>query len=249
MFWIKKSSAISTTVLALCVASTALAGPLVVRSTGPSAKSYPVGKPLAADAKLPLKPGDMVTVMDSGGTRVLKGPGNVSVNGAAAATGSGFASLISNAGARQARTGATRSAIGGGPARSPNVWFVDASKNGAHCVSDPAGLSLWRPDGSAAGNIVVTRLSDNKSVSIDYRAGQFTRTWPVAELPMTEGAQFKIQLPGAAAPVTVKATLIAGEVSGLESIASALLQKGCTNQMNVLVEGTTHETQVASAAH
>lgn len=249
MFSTKKTGEVSAALIALCAASTALAGPMVVRSTGPSAKAYPVGKPLTAEAKLALKAGDIVTVLDSGGTRVLKGPGTVAVGGSGAATGSGFAQLVSNTGARQARTGATRSAIGGGPARSPNVWYVDASKSGPHCIVDPETVSLWRPDGSAAGAISITRVGDNKTVSLDYRAGQSVRAWPVQDLPVTEGAQFKVLLPEAKAPVTVKAALVSNNGEGLENIASALLTKGCGNQMDVLVEGTKRDMQVASAAN
>jgi hypothetical protein len=249
LFSTKKISAVSAAAIALFAATAAVAGPMVVRSTGPSAKAFPVGKPLAADARLPLKAGDVVTVLDSGGTRVLKGPGSIAVAGSGAASGSGFGQLIASAGTRQARTGATRSAIGGGPARSPNVWYVDSSKGGAHCIADAASLSLWRPDNSTAATVVVTGVSNGKSVNVDYRAGQSVRAWPTAELPVTDGALFKVTLPGAKTPVTVKAVLLAGSVEGIESTATALLQKGCSNQMDVLVEGSKQETQVASASH
>jgi hypothetical protein len=249
MFSTKKISIFTGAAFAFFATSAAVAGPMVVRSTGPSAKAFPVGKPLATDAKLPLKAGDVVTVLDAGGTRVLKGPGTVAVSGSGAASGSGFSQLIANAGARQARTGATRSAIGGGPARSPNVWYVDASKGGAHCVSDASTVSLWRPDNSAAANIIVTGLAGGKSVVVDFRQGQSVRAWPIAELPITDGAQFKIEVPGAKAPVTVKAVKLGAAAEGLDGVATALLQKGCSNQMDVLVEGSTQEMQVASAAH
>ncbi len=250
MFSTKKIAVLAgAAVMALAGADMAMAGPMVVRSTGPSAAAYPIGKPLAADARLSLKPGDIVTVLDSGGTRVLRGPGVVAVSGSGAASGAGFGALLANAGARQSRTGATRSAIGGGPARSPNVWYIDASKGGLQCVLDPASASLWRPDGAAEGSVAVTRVSDGKSVTVDFRAGQSVRQWPAEDLPLAEGAQYRILLPGAKAPVTVKATLVSGAVDGLEGAASTLLSKGCSNQMEVLVEGTRQEVQIASAAH
>jgi hypothetical protein len=243
----KMLAAIGVATISFFAASQAMAGPMVVRSTGPSAKAYPTGKALPSDSKLALKPGDMITVLDSGGTRVLKGPGVVPVSGSKVASSTGFGQLLANTGARQSRTGATRSAIGGGPARSPNVWYVDASKNGNQCVADPASLALWRPDNSKAGSIQIARVSDGKSVSLDYRAGQDVRAWPVADLPVADGAQFKITMPEGKAPATIKVVLSGAPAEGLDGVAASLLAKGCTNQMDVLVEGSMQATQVAMA--
>ena len=249
MFSTKKLAALAVAVVSLAGAGTALAGTMVVRSTGPSAASYPVGKALPADGKITLRAGDAVTVMDAGGTRVLRGPGAVAVAGSATASGSGFAQLISNTGGRQARTGATRSTVGGDTPRSPNVWFVDASKGGTQCVADPANVTLWRPDNTAEGSVSLTRISDNKAVDVSFRAGQASRAWPVAELAIEEGAQFRMTSPSAKAPVTIKATLVAQPGDSLDGVAASLLPKGCRNQMDVLVEGTLVAQTVASATH
>ena len=220
---------------------TALAGTIVVRSTGPSAGAYPVGKALPADGKVTLKPGDVVTVLDAKGTRVLKGPGVLAVAGSGATSGSGFSALIANSGARQSRTGATRSAIGGGPARSPNVWYVDAGKGGTHCVADPASLALWRADSSGAGSATVTRLADGKSAGVEFRAGQSVRGWPAELGPVGEGSQYRIALAGAKEPVTVRTTLVMPAGAELDAVAAALMPKGCTSQIDLLIEGTRAE--------
>lgn len=249
MFSTKKLTALAGAVVALAAADAALAGTMVIRSTGPSAASYPVGKTLAADAKLTLKPGDLITVLDASGTHVLKGPGQIAVAGSGAATGSGFTALLANAGARQSRTGATRSAVGGGPARSPNVWYVDASRGGAQCLADTSLTAIWRPDNGMEGSVTLTREGDGKSAVVDFRAGQSVRAWPVDELPVADGARFKIALTGAAAPVTIKVTMVSPANSELEGVASALLAKGCSNQIDVLVEGSKQETTPALAAN
>lgn len=246
MFSTKKIAAIAAACTLAIVATPALAGSMVVRSTGPSAKIYPVGKPLAANGTLSLKAGDVVTVLDAGGTRVLRGPGAVAVSGSGAATGSGFGRLLANTGARQSRTGATRSAVGGGPARSPNVWYVDARKSGAQCLVDDASAAIWRPDDSAAGSVLVTALGDGKSATVDFRAGQSVRAWP-AELPLVEGARYTLAIEGAAAPATIKPTFIGAAAESLDGVAATLLAKGCTNQLDVIVEGSLQEHAVASA--
>ena len=245
MFSTKKIAAVAAACALAIVATPAMAGPMVVRSTGPSAKSYPVGKPLAANATLSLKAGDAVTVLDAGGTRVLRGPGSVAVSGSSAATGSGFGRLLANTGARQARTGATRSAIGGGPARSPNVWYVDASKGGAQCFVDDASAAIWRPDDSQAGSIVVTALGGGKSANVAYRPGQSVRAWP-AELPLIEGASYTLSIEGGGAPVTIKPTFLGSASESLDGVASAFVAKGCANQLDVLVEGSLQEHAVVS---
>ncbi|WP_313805768.1 hypothetical protein [Sphingobium sp.] len=242
-------TALAGAVIALAAADAALAGTMVVRSTGPSAASYPVGKTLAADAKLTLKPGDLITVLDASGTHVLKGPGQIAVAGSGAATGSGFTALLANAGARQSRTGATRSAIGGGPARSPNVWYVDTSRGGMQCLADANLTAIWRPDNAMEGSVTLTREGDGKSAVVDFRAGQSVRAWPVDELPVAEGTRFKIALTGVAEPVTVKVTMVSPANTELDGVASALLAKGCSNQIDVLVEGSKQETTPALAAN
>ena len=57
------------------IGGTAMAQNMIVRSTGPSASSYPAGKKMANDAKITLKAQDQVTILTEAGTRVLKGPG------------------------------------------------------------------------------------------------------------------------------------------------------------------------------
>ena len=60
----------------------AVAQAVVVRSTGPTAVNYPRGKRLAANATVTLKAGDVVTVLDKAGTRVLRGAGSFTLTGA-----------------------------------------------------------------------------------------------------------------------------------------------------------------------
>ena len=60
----------------LALGSTAaLANVVVVKSIGPSAKSYPPGKTLPESAKILLKSGDVVTVIGPGSVKTFRGPG------------------------------------------------------------------------------------------------------------------------------------------------------------------------------
>ena len=54
---------------------TAAQAGVVVKSSGPSAASYPVGKKLDDAASVTLRNGDSITVLTDSGTRVITGPG------------------------------------------------------------------------------------------------------------------------------------------------------------------------------
>ena len=83
-FFVFEGQAVALHVVLL--AGTAVAAPLVVRSTGPSAKTYPVGKPIAENAKIVLKAGDTLMLLDGSSTRTISGPGTFSASAAAAAS-------------------------------------------------------------------------------------------------------------------------------------------------------------------
>jgi hypothetical protein len=216
-------------------ATHAIANSVVVRSTGPSAKVYPPGKALTANATLSLKSGDMITILDNRGTRVLKGPGSVSTGAATTSTGSAFNQLLKNTGARQARTGATRSVGGTTPTRSPNLWFVDFAKSGPVCVTNAAAVSMWRPSATAAQSVTVTRVSDGKSAVIAFRPGQSVGAWPTATLPVVDGAEYRVSAPNSGNQ-TLKLNVIADTNAEAGRVAGSLIEKGCTSQLDLMVE-------------
>jgi hypothetical protein len=228
----------------------ASAGTLVVRSTGPSAKSYPAGKAIPDTATIALKPGDVVTVLAAGSTRVFKGPGSFKPTATAtAATGTSLGKLMSNAGASYQRTGATRSA-NSAPAKapsSPNLWYVDVSRSGTICLADVTKASLWRPASTDAQSITLTSLADGKSVPVDFRAGMAVRTWPAA-MPIADGGQYKFEGAGLKAPVTLKVAVVANNEATPENTVVALLGKGCSTQVDLIVDTAANDaaTEVAS---
>lgn len=235
MFSTKSISKAVAVALAIGAAGSAIAATIVVRSNGPSAAMYPPGKMLDPAGSVTLKAGDSITVLDGGGTRILSGAGKVPVAGKGTANGAGFTALLASAGARQARTGATRGS-NDGPPRPTNVWYVDSTRAGFTCVANPAATMLWRPSFDAAQSYTITDTASAKKATLDYAAGQATRTWP-ADLPLTEGGSYKVE--GGAAPVTVKVHILPAAPDTLDAAAQALLAKGCQNQVDLLVANTT----------
>ncbi|MEY2925543.1 MAG: hypothetical protein RL367_20 [Pseudomonadota bacterium] len=222
--------------VALFAASAAWAGAIIVRSTGPSAKSLPPGKSLPAAAKLSLKDGDAVTILDSGGTRVFTGPGTFAVISSGPSTGSSFAQFLQNVGGRQSRSAASRGDYGMGQGQSPNIWFADITKPGPLCIVDPAAVYLWRPTPAKPLTVTLTQSSTGKMAKVQFGKGQAVQPWPVAVLPVTDLAQYQLTVGGHSGPVTITLRRLRAEPVGLEDTASALIKNGCSAQTDLLVD-------------
>ena len=223
------------------LAGTAMAAPLVVRSAGPSAKAYPAGKAIADDAKLVLKAGDTIVLLDGRGTRTLSGPGTFSASGssvAAASTGSTLGALVSGGGERRARIGAVRSASGidKNAGKNPNVWYVDVTRSTNMCIADPATVTVWRPGADAAATIKVSK-ADGTSADIAMAPGQAAALWPTT-LPVTDGSSFKLSWDGAQAPTNLKFVVVKPTSPGLEDMAQSLIKAGCNAQLDLLIQTT-----------
>ncbi len=247
MSWIQNRAAKARPVLAgavvLGLAASALittaahAATIVVRSNGPSAGAYPPGKSLPTGAAILLRAGDVVTVLDSGGTRVLRGPGKVSVSGSGQANVNGIAALIADTGARQTRTGATRGA-NTAPAHPTNVWYIDVTKGGNFCVADAKALALWRSDSSSAASLTLSTIGGSP-IEVAFRPGQAVAAWPLNTLPVTDGSQFRISGATMTGPITITLRLLPASPDSLDGAASALLDHGCTAQIDTVVAATT----------
>ncbi|MFM9851672.1 MAG: hypothetical protein ACKVOJ_02540 [Sphingomonadaceae bacterium] len=246
MFWINKMPTLAVLPLAMLAGTAAYADTLIVRSTGPSAKSYAPGKSLPANAKLSLQAGDAITILDAKGTRVLKGPGSVSVSDASSIpTSSSIVQFLKNTGVRQARTGATRGGLGP-VARSPNLWFVDVSKTGNICLSDPAAATMWRPNANAPQTLTLTSVSDSKSMTVQFGVGQSARPWPSSDMPIRDGAQYRLSGAGTNPSTMIKVHAVTS-TGDLETTASALLKMGCTAQMDLLIDTVAVPGQTAGS--
>lgn len=213
--------------------SAALADVLVVRASGPSAKSYPAGKTIADNARITLQANDSIVLLDGRGTRVLRGPGSFTPSGPTQASNR-TASASAATPARRARIGAVRS-VGAAPLRSPSIWHVDIAKSSAVCLADPNNVMLWRVDATQPETMTVTRASDNISHRLEWAAGQTTLLWP-SELPIADGADYRLSRTSAAVPTVLTFHTLPAKPGGLEEMASVLIQNGCEAQLDLLIE-------------
>ena len=228
-------------------AGAAQAQSVVVRSTGPSAVAYPPGKKLLANAKVTLKPGDKLTVLDKAGTRMLAGPGNFTLDGSVSrdvGAAARVAAVVANNGVR-ARTGAVRGAAGlrriaNAPNAPDSVWYIDVSKGGTYCVANPTSLVLWRPNRSEEANAKLAAVG-GKPVDILWKKGNPLKLWPSAALPVVEGGKYTFADP-IRPSVTLTLRLLAAVPADDFAVAGMLADKGCTAQLGVFANTATPPT-------
>lgn len=229
MSWVANSVVRAALAVALlATAGTALADILVVRSSGPSAKSYPPGKRMPEATRLTLKAGDQLIVLDGRGTRVIRGPGTFAA-GAAAPTRTAAVTT----GDRRARIGAVRG-VDTGPLRPPSIWHVDVSKSSNVCVADASRLMLWRADTAEAATVTVAGAG-NLRRQLTWQPGASTLAWP-AQLPVAEGAEYRLTGPGAAAPTLLRFRKVLQRPAGLEDMAQTLIRNDCQAQLDLFIE-------------
>lgn len=203
---------------------------LVIRSIGPSAKSFPPGKRLAEGSRITLKANDSIDVLDGRGTRTLRGPGNF-VAGAASQARAGAAPSV---GQRRARIGAVRTA-GLGELRPPTIWHVDISRSSSVCVAEAANVTLWRADSAKPVTLHITRAQGVGGARLDWASGSSTAAWP-ASLPVADGAEYRLSWAGAATPTTIRFRTLPKRPVGLEDMASFLMSNQCEAQLDLFIE-------------
>ena len=232
MSWVASSRIGARRLIAIALLATAGAAAadiLVVRSTGPSAKSFPPGKRLAPTARISLRANDQLIVLDGRGTRAIRGPGTFTAGAAQGRSASAAPATTS-----RARIGAVRGP-GTGTIRPPSIWHVDVSRSSAFCVAEPGKLTLWRADTTGAATATITRTSDGATRRLSWQGGESTAAWP-ADLPIADGAQYRLSLGGSGAPTLLSFRTLSSRPAGLEDMASSLIRNDCTAQLDLLID-------------
>ncbi len=221
-------------------AGASAAAVLVVRSTGPSATTYPAGKALGDTQVVKLKPNDMIVLLDSRGTRTLRGPGSFSTSAASSGTSvSSLAAITGQVGTRRARVQAVR----GGPSGASgarNVWQADVSRSGFLCVANPADLGLYRASAGTEADLTLTDSASGKSAIVHFDIGQSIARWP-SDLGIA--ADSSIRVKGAGTPATLAVKMISPVPSGLEGMAQSFIRNDCNAQLDVLIDTFSGSTE------
>lgn len=213
----------------LLTAGAALADILVVRSSGPSAKSFPPGKRLPESARISLKASDQLVVLDGRGTRIIRGPGTFT----AGAPTVGRTASAGPAVQRRARIGAVRG-VETGELRPPSIWHVDVARSSNFCVADPSKVTLWRADAAEALNLSIGG-SGGRLKRLSWQPGSSTMAWP-SDLPVAEGAEYRLSWTGGATPTTLRFRTVPAKPAGLEDMAQTLIRNQCEAQLDLFID-------------
>lgn len=223
--------------LAASAAALAIAAPLaagvVVKSSGPSADQYPVGTKVKDTDRIVLDAGDQITILNSSGTRELRGPGTFRAGARGGTTRATFANLTRQGARARVRPGATR-AGSSDDVRSPNLWYVDVGKSGTVCVPDLETVYLWRPDTETEQTYIMRPSTSDYHHHVTFGEGSTVRRVNNDRLPLEEGVEYLISGPGEAAATTVSFTVIDASSQDAESMADTLINNGCSLQLDLL---------------
>jgi hypothetical protein len=229
--WGPNSLLVRPLIAALLLAGTsaAMADILVVRSSGPSAKSYPPGRRLPESARLVLKAGDQLIVLDGRGTRNIRGPGAFT----AGAPAIGRIASAAPAADRRARIGAVRG-LETGELRPPSIWHVDVSRSSNVCVADPAKVTLWRAD---PGQALALNIGGpgGRTKRVGWQPGSSTLAWP-SDLPIADGAEYRLSWSGGATPTAIRFRTMPAKPAGLEDMAQTLIRYQCDAQLDLFID-------------
>lgn len=235
-----------------CAAGTAGAEVLVVRSSGPSASSYPPGRQLASTAKIDLKANDTIVVLDAVGTRTLRGPGQFSVAASsdrASDARNTFAALVTQRAERRARIGAVRNgetAAAGEQPRNPSIWYADLRRSGRICMRAGGKVTLWRPETKDPLEATITAPDGNR-VAVGWASGQATAPWPDTLQPVP-GNEYALAWQKGTQTTRLTFVPIGPDPAGLEEMASALVRNGCQAQLDLLIETVASQKEQPAGA-
>jgi hypothetical protein len=227
--------------LGLGMATPTLAQAVVVRSTGPSAASFPAGKRLAANGSVTLQAGDVVTVLDKVGTRVLRGQGTFAVDGPLNRD-RGSAALLARSLSNpvSVRAGAVRGAPGDVTSGEPipvSVWLADIDKGGRVCLPRGSDLYLWRGVSAQRRFVWLGESDGGGTVRVALPSRTAGVAWPQTMVPLADGHTYRVT--DEADPnkgTELRLVLLEPEVIPADAVAlgTLLLDNGCKAQFEWL---------------
>lgn len=204
----------------------------VVAASGPSAASYPVGTQIGDTQRISLRAGDSLTVLDNGGTRVLRGPGTfILARQGGSSRNRAYAALTTQRSATRARTGAVRNTQSGQEIRNPNLWYVNVAAAGKMCVVDRNAIPLWRADTTMETVYTITGAGDPAEVTFPEKEMLASFT---SEEGLADGATLTIAAPELETPTRVSFVFLEEVPADAEATAQALIENGCMGQLEQL---------------
>lgn len=230
----KRMVALAFAAAACALVPGAASAGVVVSASGPSAGEFPAGRKIADSERIVLRAGDSLTVLDGGGTRVLRGAGTFTLSQQGGPSRrSTFAVLTERRSAQRVRTGAVRGEDAGGNLAPPNLWYVDISQPGRTCLADTERVRLWR--GSAEGATQFTlRGSEGGGKTVRFSDGEIMAPWDLVALPVAEGAEYRVTAEDGSNAGSLSFVVLTNVADEPEDLATQLIENGCARQLELL---------------
>jgi hypothetical protein len=208
---------------------------VVVKSSGPSAETYPVGKKLDDAASVTLRTGDSITVLTGSGTRVISGPGTHRVGARGASKRTAFAMLTRQQSGARVRTGAVRGGATGSSTNS-NLWNIDTSNPGKICLPAGDAITFWRPSVEGGETWILGSSISDFHVHFTFEDGSATASLSADELPLGQNRLYDLSGPAGGAKQRVEFIALDETPQDPEDLAVALANLGCMGQLDLLSE-------------
>lgn len=238
-----KLSAAMCAIFALADAN-AMADAIVVRSTGPSAQQFSQGAKLASGAEIRLARGDLLTVLDEAGTRVLRGPGRFKLDDRVVRDRSTLVSLSRTLKDPPAvRAGAVRAPGGSGQVAegkklpSGSIWLVDVDQGGKVCLPADTDLYLWRNQTAEPQYMWLSEASGGGMVRLGWQPRTAGIAWPNKQVEAGIGHSYLLY-PDGGEDSAVRVELVPLETvpHDVIGLSQAFLENGCTAQFERLAD-------------
>jgi hypothetical protein len=235
-------SALVAVAALLVTTAAASAQAIVVRATGPSAAKFPKGMKLGAGASITLQEGDVVTVLDRVGTRIVKGKATYSID-SQVLRDRGLVPLLTRSlsNPRTIRAGAVRGTLPPGwtPPQPKSVWLADIDKGGKVCVPQGSGLYLWRSENGSERLSWLSEAEGGAMVRLQFPPQTSGISWPSVSLPLVAGRSYRINGDGSTEKaVEIEVVNLAPDAipDNAVDLGSLLVANGCTAQFDLLAE-------------
>ncbi len=205
---------------------------IVLEARGGSLKS---GMSIDSSATLTLKEGERLTVIGPDGRSItLKGPLSgqpLSKSSVAADPRQALAALISTRDARTSSIGVVRA--GAATAKLPAPWLIDVSRPGVRCLLEGEHPVWWRSDSAAGGGFTLFPMDRSWSAQFNWEAGQDRQAAPA--LSRYEGSNVFV-IRQEEREYAISLALVPSKLDNALILASWMLEKGCAQQADSLIE-------------
>lgn len=123
-------------------------------------------------------------------------------------------------------------------ARSPNLWYVDITTRGTHCIVDPANVRLWRAVADKRAKLRIFGPANSPSTIVEFSAGVSVAPVDPTAFPIADGSIMTVSDASSGETIgQIDFAILPGRVDDPQRLAEALKSRGCTTQLALAANG------------